>query len=94
MRKHAKKKTLNDAAPAHLPIEEQWGMSQWSHEEELLADYVELQSARTLGTPMLLAVAVALGVMSLISRSSLSKRFSEPQKDAGFMGWSAKQHLV
>jgi len=94
MRRHAKKKTLKDAPPANLPLEEQWGMSQWLHEEELLAEYAELQPARTLGLPTLMVIALGLVATALLSRSSLSRLLLDPKKDMGFMGWSAKQHLV
>jgi hypothetical protein len=94
MRRHAKKKTLKDAPPASLPVEEQWGMSQWLHEEELLADYVELQPARTLGMPAFVVIALALGALSVVSHSSFSRFLSMPKEDGGFKVWSAKQHLV
>lgn len=94
MRRHAKKKTLKDAPPANLPLEEQWGMSQWLHEEELLSDYIELQPSRTLSMTALMVVAIGLAALSLLSRSSFLKLVSGPSKDTGFMGWSAKQHLV
>jgi len=94
MKRHAKKSAVKLTPSDNLPVEEQWGMSQWLHEEELLSDYVELQPARTLGMPTLVLIALVLGAVALLSRSSFSQLLSGPQKDAGFMGWSAKQHLV
>jgi len=94
MKKHAKKKASKLSPSQSLPVDEQWGMTQWLHEEELLAEYMELRPARTLGVPALVFIALALAAISLFSRSSLSKLFLGPQKDMGFMGWSAKQHLV
>jgi len=93
MKRHAKKKSSKLTPSQSLPMEEQWGMTQWLHEEELLADYVELRT-RTLGMPALVSIALALAAMSLFSRSSLFKLLSGPPKDMGFMGLSAKQHLV
>lgn len=95
MRRHALKSKLSlKPTPSEgLTEQEQWGMSQWLHEEELLADYIELRPGRTLGLPALTVIAIALGVMSLISRSSLTQCFSGHQKDGGFV-WSTKQHLV
>jgi hypothetical protein len=94
MRRHIKKGMLKNVPSEGFKEEEQWGMSQWLHEEELLADYVELRPARTLGLPALLVIALALGLVSLFSGSSMSKMLSGHQKDGSFMGWSAKQHLV
>lgn len=94
MKKHAKKKVLLKAMPENLPTEEQWGMSQWLHEEELLAEYAELQPPRKLGVTAFLALAFILGAWALLSRSSFMKTFSGLQKEAGFMGLCAKQHLV
>jgi hypothetical protein len=95
MRKHAKKKgIMPGVVPENLSSEEQWGMSQWLHEEELLSEYVELQPPRKLGFTAFLALALTLAAWGLLSRSSFARCFSGSQKNSGFLGVCAKQHLV
>jgi len=95
MRRHAKQKgKMKDVVvPENLSTEEQWGMSQWLHEEELLAEYVELQPPRKLGFTAFVALAFILSVWALASRSSFATFFAGSTKDGSF-GLCVKQHLV
>lgn len=45
-RRHARKINRTMLIPRNASQEETWGMSQWLHEEELLADYAELRSSK------------------------------------------------
>jgi len=95
MKKHAqKKKTM---LVSNLTAVEQVGMSQWLHEEELLADYVELRDP-VLTPKRLLVVALVLGALALLARSlpggPLGLLPAGGHKEAGLAGMAVKQHLV
>jgi len=95
MRKHARSvdRTVAAQLPSNLTIEEQSGMSQWLHEEELLTEYEELSKPRSLGNVGILVAASLLGVFALFIRGRLD--LLEPKsKEFGFGGMGVRQHLV
>jgi len=100
-RKHARQsgKNFSVPLPSNLTAVEHAGMSQWLHEEELLADYEELRVSPVLGPKRLLVAVVILGALALLARSLPGGPLgflpeTSKQKDAAFGGMTMKQHLV
>jgi len=65
-RRHARKVNHTMLMPKNVSLEESWGMAQWLHEEELLADYLELRSSKTSGSFYMVTALAILGVLLLL----------------------------
>jgi len=71
-RRHARKVNKITLMPNNASQEESWGMSQWLHEEELLADYAELRSSNVTGSWYLIAAFAIMGALSLLAHGPSS----------------------
>jgi len=97
MRRHVKEGKRSESQRQSNGIveedeEERW--SQWVHEEELLADYVDLQPPMVPGTTCLFILAMVLGAVALSFRGISLNLFMSSGAKKDTFGMSVKHHLV
>lgn len=97
MKMHVSQLKRNVSAPGDMSEEEQWGMTQWLHEEELLTDYAELRGPAVLGPVRLfIGIVFLAGFAWAVSQhgDAFRLQLSAGKQQTTFGGVSVKQHLV
>lgn len=97
-RRHARKINRTVLMPRNASQDESWGMSQWLHEEELLAEYVELHSTNT-NWHFFIVAMIIMGLLMRVARTgpgSLLSLLDETLRTKTANHWSIgnKAHMV